>query len=1217
MELDFLVLHKLTDDLPQTFIDIKNWNIPTTFNLADTKFHIPATIDVLLGAEVFYQMSENRSYNLNINLPSLYKTVFGWIVGGTIKIDSNNNKLNIYSCTLNNELNNNKDSNLLSVLNNTLTSFWECEELYNNNIALSLLDKECEKSFEDSYKRNDQGRFVVKLLFKSNVNLEELSDTFQVAVNRFLSLEKRFKKDNVYHKMYVEFMNEYISLGHMKIDEQQNHSGYFIPHHGILKLQNVTTKFRVVFDASSRTENKLSLNECLHTGPKIQQDLFDILLRFRMHRYVFCADIRMMFRQINIDEDHFNYQKILWREHEHDVLKIFNLTTVTYGTTCAPYLAVKSLQKIAILEKDKYPHVTEIVLKDFYMDDVITGCNSVTELLKLKVELIELLSKAGFDLHKWHSNVKEINSSQETVHFQNENVKTLGVIWQPASDNFKFKLHLDELHAWTKRSVLSQIAKLFDPLGLIGPTIFIAKKLMQEIWKSEIKWDDNLPKCLDKIWKNFLIQISKCNDLDIPRCTLPTDGTYHIELHGFCDASEAGYGAVFYIKSTNQFNNIHVQLLCSKSRIAPLKHTSIPRLELCAALLLAQLYNKIKKGFHNFSFKTKLWTDSIIVYHWINAESYKFQTYVSNRISEIQSLCEISLWNHISSKNNPADYLSRGLYATDLINCDIWWNGPNFLCKDNLELNASDNVIRELNNDQLPELKRVKIMACITPNEEFSLFKRCNNYTKLIRVMAYCLRFVSRCRKHHLSTLHLNSEELCKAKFTIIKLVQKHCFHAEIKYLNGSRKSNNSMKSNLLSLSLFLDNYGIIRVGGRLQNSKLNYSVKHPILLPKNHIFTTAVIWHYHHLLLHSGPSAVLANIRQTYWLMSGRDSVRKQLYKCVTCFKSNPRVASQHMGNLPFERTTLVRPFYHTGVDFCGPFMIKPLIRSKTVLKTYVSIFVCFATKAIHIELVNDLTSDSFIAALKRFISRRGKPVIIFSDNGTNFIGAHRKLKQYNKDFTNQAIQLSIQDKCAQVEIDWKFNPPLAPHFGGLWEAAVKTVKHHINRLLKTVHPTQEELLTLLAEIEGTVNSRPITPLSSDPNDLIALTPAHFLIGDVIQSVTEPDLQSIRTNRLRRWQLISQMHQHFWKRWHLEYLNHLQQKGKWFKKEENLKLNQLVLLKDVNLPTRQWLLGRIVELFTGTDNLIRVVRVVTKLGIYKRPISKVCPLPIEDVEQD
>ncbi|XP_026467753.1 uncharacterized protein LOC113371339 [Ctenocephalides felis] len=321
-------------------------------------------------------------------------------------------------------------------------------------------------------------------------------------------------------------------------------------------------------------------------------------------------------------------------------------------------------------------------------------------------------------------------------------------------------------------------------------------------------------------------------------------------------------------------------------------------------------------------------------------------------------------------------------------------------------------------------------------------------------------------------------------------------------------------------------------------------------------------------------------------------------------------------MGNLPIERVTIARPFLNTGVDYAGPINLRTSrLRKAPQMKGYIALFICFSTKAIHLELVTSLTTDAFIAALKRFISRRGKCSKIFSDNGTNFIGARHELHKLYNLFKNEHSRNEVINAAAVESIEWKFNPPHAPHFGGLWESAVKLIKHHLRRVVGETCLTYEEFSTVLTQIEAIVNSRPITSVFDDSNEPTFLSPGHFLIGEALTAFPEPSLIDVTLSRLSLWQQLNQLKDKFWKRWSIEYLGQLQSRYKWKTSSKNLKVDDIVLLKEDNLPPLSWLLGRVIGTAIGKDKNVRVATVKTKNDIFIRPIVKLCPLPVEDVE--
>ncbi|XP_055585236.1 uncharacterized protein LOC129738077 [Uranotaenia lowii] len=458
----------------------------------------------------------------------------------------------------------------------------------------------------------------------------------------------------------------------------------------------------------------------------------------------------------------------------------------------------------------------------------------------------------------------------------------------------------------------------------------------------------------------------------------------------------------------------------------------------------------------------------------------------------------------------------------------------------------------------------------------------------------------------------LKSDELNNSMYTLVKLAQSERFEEEIFEIQRNQQVKSS--SRLKSLCPILVE-GILRVGGRLRNAPVGFNKRHPIILPDNHPFTELVMVHYHHKLLHAGPQLMIASVRERFWPLRIRNLARKVFHNCVNCFRCKPDVQQQLMGELPRERVTPAFPFLRTGIDYCGPFYYRPTRRA-TPWKCYVAVFVCLVTKAVHLECVGDLTSEAFVAALKRFVSRRGTPELIECDNALNFQGAKRELAELANLLRSQQHQELVHRSFQEDQITFKFIPPRSPNFGGLWEAAVKSMKKHLRCTVGNVILYHDEFVTLLTQIEACLNSRPLTQLSTDPNDLDVLTPGHFLIHRPLKAIPEPSLEEISLNRLNRWQQTQEYVRRIWKQWQSEYLSGLQPRTRWTTQRDNIKVDTMVLLKDENLPPLKWKFGRITEIFRGNDNNIRVVNVRTAQGEYRRSIGKICVLPIQQPEE-
>lgn len=1198
---NFYIIKSITGNLPSVTWSFNLFNIPEDVPLADPEFNVSRSIDMLLGAELFYDLLLSEQIK-QANKPIIQNTKFGWVVSGQTECRQKTKSI----CNVS--------------VDELITKFWKVEEFTDDNSTFSVNEKRVEKHFSDTYQRTDAGRFIVTLPTKRNIN--ELGNTREMALKRFYALERRLSGNEALQIHYSQFMKEYRELKHMRLveekkDSQNNISTVsYLPHHAVTKLDSLTTKVRVVFDASAKSKTGLSLNDILAVGPTIQDDLFSIIVRFRTHNYVLSADITKMYRQILVDETQTPLQRILWRDNPNESIQTYELLTVTYGTSPAPYLATKCLQQLANIESNNFPLGAPIVLRDFYVDNLLTGASTIKDAEIIQDQVIKLLALGGFELRQWASNDKlllnNIPNKKEPnviINFDDDtNIKTLGIQWEPNRDIFIFKTKDIVNKDPTKRVILSQLSSLFDPLGLVTPIIIQGKILMQTIWKANIDWDEVVPETIANDWHNYCKNIKQLNSLIIPR-QVTGKNPIHIELHGFADASERAYGACIYLRTIDKYKNVSCHLLCSRSRVAPLKRLSIPRLELCGALLLARLMNKITK-IANIKFNNIMyWTDSTIVLAWIRSESRNFKTFVGNRISEIQDLSNIRNWKHVASTNNPADLVSRGMDSLTLQNCSKWWHGPAWLQSISID---SQTSFQPILNDILPELKVTVHVSTII--NEFP-FNRFSKFKRLIRVTAFCLRFAKNTKiksKANRIVGCLTTNELEVATSTLVKTVQHTAFHNEISDL----KQNKSVKPNskLLRLNPFMDK-DILRVGGRLQNSTCPYEQKFPAILPIDHIFTKLLIKYTHELNLHAGPQLTISLLREKYWVINARNLVRKLIYTCIYCFKVRPKLHEYQMGNLPAHRVVSARAFENCGVDYCGPILIKEgTLRNNKIVKAYIAIFVCLATKAVHIELVGNLSSESFLAALNRMMSRRGKIQHIYTDNGTNFVGANNELKELYRIFQSQTTNSKLIDNTSLEGITWHFIPPNSPHFGGIWEAGVKAIKYHLKRVVGNAKLTYEALYTVLVQIEAVLNSRPITPLSNDPSDLSALTPAHLLIGDTISTTAEPDLLHIKTNRLSIWQHIKQLHQHFWTRWYKEYISTLQERRKWKNHyPNNIKKGDMVLIKEDHMPPLQWALGRIEDLHPGEDNIVRVATINTRKGQIKRSTKKLCVLPLEE----
>lgn len=424
--------------------------------------------------------------------------------------------------------------------------------------------------------------------------------------------------------------------------------------------------------------------------------------------------------------------------------------------------------------------------------------------------------------------------------------------------------------------------------------------------------------------------------------------------------------------------------------------------------------------------------------------------------------------------------------------------------------------------------------------------------------------------------------------------------------------------SQLAALNPYIDEDGLIRVSGRLRNSKLPFRQKHPLIIPRESAICKLLIDQAHRYTLHGGIQEMLQYLRKAYWIVTGRKLVKSHINRCKACKLHNKTTEQQQMASLPRYRVEMAQPFYHTGVDYCGPFMVRvggP--RSRTVVKVYGSIMICMTTRSVHLDLGDDLSTRAFLDVYDRFVNRRGFCKTMYSDNGTQFVGASRQMARDLEQWRSQEMSQYLADRGTE----WKFITPAAPFHGGLWEAAVKSTKRHLSKVVGQRVLTYNQLATLLVKIEGILNSRPLMTLRDDLESGLALTPGHFLVGRPI--ISRPEDYSglnVPDNRLKQYEILRKLHLDFWKLWQRDYLNELQARGKWCRPHPNLRVGDVVAIKDENLPPTQWRMGRITDVHPGADGLVRIVDIVynsgqtNKHGLFtqhtcQRPVQKVCRL--------
>ncbi|XP_058797106.1 uncharacterized protein LOC131667606 [Phymastichus coffea] len=1117
LEVNAFVLPRLTSALPSRSLVQFNLHQFKRLRLADPQFHISDRVDLMIGADLYGQLLLSGVKNFTNTLVVAQNTALGCVVSGPTHgstprraVPANQVTVKALRCEVNDDL------------SEIIQRFWTVEEVPVITNKLKPADEECERFFTDTHARDRDGHFRVRLPLIGEPPIVA-AETRRMALGSLKHQHRRISNDPELASAYVEFMQAYEDLGHMERvlrAEINNARAWYLPHHIVVTGTPLRKKYRVVFDASRKTLAKNCLNDFLMVGPPLQRDLVLILLNWRRFRYGFTADIVKMFRQIRVAREDQDFQRIIWSPSPQQAPIEYRLTTVTYGTACAPYLAIRTLLQLARDEKSRYPLGAECLEANTYVDDTFSGADDLPTAIRKRDELVQILKTAGVELDKWAANyvdllpprdrsndsgvIKEIDTSSD--------VKTLGVHWKPSSDEFSFSAPSLKHGSTklTKRALYSEIARLFDPLGWLSPVTVVAKIIMQDLWIEKCDWDEPVSVEIYNRWQNYRQSLAALPTLSVNRW-LGLAQNASFKIHGFSDASSRAYAAVVYIRITFSNGQSRSELVGARTKVASVKTISIPNLELCGATLLVKYVRYLQKLDFLKTASVRLWSDSQIVLTWHKKHPCHWKTFVANRVSLIRTELPSATWAHVPTKQNPADLATRGATPTELKSADLWWHGPTWLVSEPQNWPQQPRAVQALHTQRgLTKIEPV-------------LLSRYFSLRRLLRITAWMLRPILQRRRSNAgqgfyAKLRLCVEELDNARAVLIKLTQAHAYAGEITLLRAHKPL--PKHNSLCKLTPFLDYDGILRVGGRLSNANLPCHVQHPPILPRDSAISRLYVRDAHERALHGGPTLTTSILLRFAWIIGMRPLVKSAIHKCVPCQRHKPRLAHQLMGNLPAERVTPNRPFTITGLDYGGPIRVRiSKGRGQHAYKGYIVVFICFATKAIHLELVSDLTTKSFIAPFRRFASRRGLCKLLFSDNATTFKGADAELRAMFQEAST--FYKDIAKVLADDGTSWTFIPPTTPHYGGLWEAGVKSTKNLLKKTIGEHTLTFEELTTVLVEIEACLNSRPLCPLTTDPEDLQALTPSHFLLGAASGVVPDQPTPAVPENRLGRFQLL------------------------------------------------------------------------------------------------
>ena len=1029
------------------------------------------------------------------------------------------------------------------------------------------------------------------------------------------------RKDPVKKQHVLDFMQALLDNGHAERAPKLEHNAecWYLPLFGVYHPKK-RDRIRIVFDSSARYQG-LSLNDVLMTGPNLTNSLLGVLMRFRTDEIAVIADLQQMFYCFYVHLDHRNYLRFIWHE-DNDLEKglvDFRMKVHVFGNSPSPAIATFGLRRTAdIAEQSAGADVKQFIYRNFYVDDALSSHATSDEAVDLLSRTQVALQDFGrLRLHKICSNSSEVLSAFDKddlakdlkdLDFDADNLpmqRSLGVSWNLRLDTFTFNVD-QEVKPFTRRGVLSIINGLYDPLGFAAPVTIAGKLLLREAMTEPVEWDEPLPPEIRSRFESWKDGLNLLSHVQIPRQTHLVKDTERQDVFVFSDASEKGIAAVAYMRFKDDDGVEQFRYIFGKAKVAPKHGHTIPRLELCAAVLAVDVFETVRVELDLDTQKVTFFTDSKVVLGYIFNETKRFYVYVRNRVDRIRNSTRPKQWKYVPSAHNPADEATRSLLAADLQDSK-WLNGPRGFHYEQMEDSASYALVPP---DSDSEVQVRKTTVDVRPMLGSHRFEQFSSWISLLKAMTYLL---SVARTHHSDVSDVSNHTRAsrrESQMFIIRTVQREVFSEEVHALEAGRPLPKDSK--ILSLSPYLDDCGVLRVGGRIREANMSSLEMNPIIVPNHHI-AVLLTRYFHERVYHQGRTFTENVIRKAgFWLVGGRRLVSSCIFKCVRCRRLRGRQESQKMADLPFARLDPAPPFTYVGIDVFGPWTIstRKTRGGQIHSKRWALIFTCMVIRAVHIEVLEEMSSSCFINALRRFCAIRGEVKVIYSDCGTNFVGSVKDLNAHVINVDDRPVK----DYLVEKHINWVFNPPHSSHMGGVWERMIGVARRILDGLLLDVRQlTHEVITTLMAEVSSIINARPLTSVSTDPEVPYPLSPATLLTLKTEHSVNAFYLENLDRKDMYRqqWKCVQHLANSFWLRWKNEYLPTLQLRRKWQQDRKNLQEGDIVLLREESAHRNDWPVGVIVKAHMSDDDCVRKVDV--RLGrdgkVFTRPVKEVVVL--------
>ena len=1062
------------------------------------------------------------------------------------------------------------------------------------------------EEFGEQLVRKQDGSYVTGLLWKAVKPKLDTNEARSKA--RLASTLKKLVRDPEKLQAYNEIMETQLKEGiieevtsDMVTDKEKQ---FFIPHKMVVKAEAETTKNRIVYDASAKaSDHSSSLNDCLETGPKLQNQIWDILVNNRFKPVTITADLKQAFLQIWIREADRNFLQFHWIKDVYtQEIKVFRFTRALFGLVQSPFILGATIKHHLQKMREKYPDVTSEIERELYVDDLIHGEYTVEKGKRFKPVACDIFKDANFVLHKWHSNVpeleevsnEEVNSERDEKSYAKQklittptsDVRLLGIPWDKKDDTLSIRIpQLDVID--TKRGVLKYLASIYDPLGFLSPITLKGKLIFRDLCDSKYTWDQPLNGDFLKRWIDF--KSSLPSEATLPRSVVKEKRELDsVDLHVFCDASKSGVAAAIY--AVTQQGDVQNQgLIAAKSRLP--KKTTIPRLELTAAHMGANMWSNLKSCLKDVKIRRSVvWSDSTVALHWIHGNGDLYKQFVRNQVKKISDL-NVDEWRHVPGTMNPVDIGSRGGSYNELD--DTWWKGPEWLSD---ESRWPAPVTTASTEDSNCELKRQtkEILAMATTQEDENCAEKLIEkfqFKKTVRIVAWMLRFKNNCLKENRRSGPLSTEEWNWAKLLLIKKTQEE---SELTPLFQKHKAQ---------LNLIKGEDNIYRCHGRIQGEK-------PIYLPTYSKLTERLVMAAHMATLHGGVGLTMTHVRENYWIPRLRQLAKRMRSNCYGCKRYQVRALLKvKPAPLPQDRTTGWRPFQVIGLDYAGPFSYKK--SANTEGKAYILLYSCSLTRAVYLELVRGQSSEDFLPSLKRMIARRGRPEKIYSDNFSTFVSAAKWLKK-------AVNSEEVNDFLATQDIKWQFNLSRAPWWGGQFERMVGIVKAALYKTIGKAVLKWDELVEVLLDVETTVNNRPLSYVEEDV-EMPILTPNVMAFG-LPNHIPEEDVSEIDDKDLRkRAKYLKKCKDDIWRRWREEYLRGLRERHNLAHPEQKnvLSVGDVMLIKGEEKNRSKWKMGIVTSLITGRDGEVRGATLRAGRAYLERAVEHLYPMELHcDIER-